>query len=166
MKKMLLILCFAFLLPFSQTLADEGDFFFAPEVGWSHVFTDNLKEGVFAGAHFGYDTSDSLTIELIAFYGDNNGEGINPDLRYILGGGGLSYSLKYWKLKPSLFAGATVAGFDYSNIPSTFKGGLYLGTGFEVYLNKVVSLGITFKYIPLIKSPDISLLAFRFGFEL
>jgi hypothetical protein len=165
-KHFVLFLLFLTLLPFSSVFADEGDFFFSPEVGWSHFFSDGIKEGVYAGAHFGYDTSKNLSIELIMFYGDNNGQAGNPDFRYVLGGGGLCYKFYMGRFKPSLFAGANVAGIDFSDTGAQFKGGLYLGGAFEVYLNKVISLGLTAKYFPLIKTDDIFLLGFRFGFEL
>ena len=146
--------------------AEEGDFFFAPEVGWSHFFSDNLEEGIYTGAHFAYDTSDHISIDLIAFYGDNNGESGSPDLRYVLGGGGISYKFLFGNVKPSFFAGATVAGIDFSNDDQKFRGGFYLGTAIEFYINKIISLGISFKYLPLLKIADASLLGFRFGFEL
>jgi len=166
-KNILIVIVVAFcFLCSSDIFAEEGDFFFAPEFGWSHFFADSIEEGIYTGAHLAYDTSDNLSIELIFFYGDNNGTGNNSDLRYVLGGGGVSYKWFVGKFKPSAFAGATVAGIDFSDTGAIFKGGLYLGTGLEYYLNKVVSVGITFKYFPLIKSADITQLGFRFGFEL
>jgi hypothetical protein len=146
--------------------AEEGDFFFAPEIGWSHFSSSAIKEGVFGGAHFGYDTSDNLTVELLLFYGDNNGKGTNPDLRYVTGGGGIAYKYPYKRIKPSLFAGAEVTGLKFSGTGSNYKGGLYLGGAFEFYLNKVISIGFSYKYLPLFKSSDLSLLGFRLGFEL
>jgi len=170
MRKLLKIL-FGFVIicsfvPFTTVNAEEGDFFFAPEFGWSHFYSDNLKEGIYTGAHLAYDTSDYLSIELIAFYGDNNGTASNPDLRYVLGGGGISYKIPYNKIKPSAFAGGTIAGIDFSDTGASFKGGLYMGAALEYYLNKVISIGLTFKYFALIEANDITLLGFRFGFEL
>lgn len=166
MKKIVFITIIATLFFVTRLHAEEGDFFFAPEVGWSHFFNDNLKEGVYTGAHFSYDTSDHLSLEIVGFYGDNNGEGTSPDLRYILGGGGLAYNYRMGRFKPSAFAGATVAGIDFSDRSARFKGGFYFGSALEYYLNKVVSLGLTFKYFPILKTSDICMLGFRFGLEL
>ncbi len=150
----------------SVAKAEEGDFFFAPEFGWSHFFSEDIEEGIYTGAHLAYDTSKSLSVELIFFYGDNNGTGDAPDLRYVLGGGGVCYDWFLGRFKPSAYAGATVAGIDFSDSGATFKGGLYMGSAIEYYFNKVISIGFTFKYVPLIRSADITQLGFRFGLEL
>jgi len=70
--RLALFLAIPALLFFSRADAEEGDFFFAPEFGWSHFFGSAVKDGFFTGARFGYDTSDKLTIDLLFYYGDNN----------------------------------------------------------------------------------------------
>lgn len=165
MKKTFILISLMFFLLTFEARAEEGDFFFAPEVGWAHIFSDAFEEGVYAGAHLGYDTSDNLSIELVFFYGDNNGQASGPDLRYVLGGGGLSYKFFIGKFKPSLFAGASIVGLDYSTTGKVFKGGLYCGAAVDYYLNKIVSIGLSYKYFPVIKAQDAGILGFRFGFE-
>ena len=167
MKKLILIALLLWITaPLGSLFAEEGDFFFAPEFGWSHLFSSSVKDGIYAGTHFGYDTSDHLTLELLMLYGNNTGTSGNPSLRSILGGGGASYKYQYKNLKPSIYAGASVTGLKFEGMPSAFKGGIYFGGALEYYFNKVVSIGISYKFISVVKASDISDLGLRVGLDL